>query len=162
MVCLRMGIKLSVHPLIMNPGMSSTATDLGGLRRFLALIISNSETDAIGKNSEDGERVGKVTAAATTIMKNGVFWDVMACGSCKNRRFGGTWRLLHQGDKNRQTRDNASCNQQLTHDAKKYQLNCLVFLRSMCRLHMHTLYPDEYLEWPCDSRISLPVQYQML
>jgi hypothetical protein len=21
--------------------------------------------------------------------------------SCKNRRFGGTWRLLHQGDKNR-------------------------------------------------------------
>jgi hypothetical protein len=23
-------------------------------------------------------------------MKNGVFWDVTACGSCKNRRFGGT------------------------------------------------------------------------
>jgi hypothetical protein len=23
-------------------------------------------------------------------MKNGVFWDVMLCGSCKNRRFGGT------------------------------------------------------------------------
>jgi hypothetical protein len=21
-------------------------------------------------------------------MKNGVFWDVMPCGSCKNRRFG--------------------------------------------------------------------------
>jgi hypothetical protein len=34
-------------------------------------------------------------------MKNGVFWDVTPCGSCKNRRFGGTWRLLHQGDKNR-------------------------------------------------------------
>jgi hypothetical protein len=34
-------------------------------------------------------------------LKNGVFWDVMPCGSCKNRRFGGTWRLLHQGDKNR-------------------------------------------------------------
>jgi hypothetical protein len=24
------------------------------------------------------------------IMKNGVFWDVRRCGSCKNRRFGGT------------------------------------------------------------------------
>jgi hypothetical protein len=24
------------------------------------------------------------------IMKNGVFWDVTLCGSCKNRRFGGT------------------------------------------------------------------------
>jgi hypothetical protein len=29
-------------------------------------------------------------------LKNGVFWDVTPCGSCKNRRFGGTWRLLHQ------------------------------------------------------------------
>jgi hypothetical protein len=27
-------------------------------------------------------------------MKNGVFWDVTPCGSCKNRRIGGTWRLL--------------------------------------------------------------------
>jgi hypothetical protein len=34
-------------------------------------------------------------------MKNGVFWVVTPCGSCKNRRFGGTWPLLHQGDKNR-------------------------------------------------------------
>jgi hypothetical protein len=32
-----------------------------------------------------------------------VFWDVTPCGSCKNRRFGGTGRLLHQGDKNRWT-----------------------------------------------------------
>jgi hypothetical protein len=31
-------------------------------------------------------------------MKNDVFWVVTPCGSCKNRRFGGTWRLLHQGD----------------------------------------------------------------
>jgi hypothetical protein len=23
-------------------------------------------------------------------MKNGVFWDVTRCGSCKNRSFGGT------------------------------------------------------------------------
>jgi hypothetical protein len=28
-------------------------------------------------------------------VKNGVFWAVTPCGSCKNRRFGGTWRL-HQ------------------------------------------------------------------
>jgi hypothetical protein len=26
-------------------------------------------------------------------MRNGVFWVVTPCGSCKNRRFGGTWRL---------------------------------------------------------------------
>jgi hypothetical protein len=32
-------------------------------------------------------------------MKNDVFWVVTPCGSCKNRRFGGTWRLLHQSGK---------------------------------------------------------------
>jgi hypothetical protein len=36
-------------------------------------------------------------------MKNGVFWDVTPCSSCKKRRFGGIYRLLHQGDKNRST-----------------------------------------------------------
>jgi hypothetical protein len=41
-------------------------------------------------------------------MKNGVFWDVTPRSSCKNRRFGGTWRLLHLGDKKRRTRNNAS------------------------------------------------------
>jgi hypothetical protein len=30
-------------------------------------------------------------------LKNFAFWVVTPCGSCKNRRFGGTWRLLHQG-----------------------------------------------------------------
>jgi hypothetical protein len=34
-------------------------------------------------------------------MKSAVFWDVAPCGSCKNLLFGGTYRLRHQGDKNR-------------------------------------------------------------
>jgi hypothetical protein len=32
-------------------------------------------------------------------MKNVVFWDVTTYGSYKNRRFGGTYRLHHQGGK---------------------------------------------------------------
>jgi hypothetical protein len=49
-----------------------------------------------------GETVAvAVIVAAVNFMKNGVFWVVTPCGFCKNRRFGGTWRLLHQGDKNR-------------------------------------------------------------
>jgi hypothetical protein len=28
-------------------------------------------------------------------MKNAVLWDVTPCGSCRNRRFGGTYRLHH-------------------------------------------------------------------
>jgi hypothetical protein len=59
-------------------------------------------------------------------MKNGVFWDVTPCGSCKNRRFGGTQRLLHQGDKNRWTRKNTSCNQQPTHAASQLVAACVV------------------------------------
>jgi hypothetical protein len=38
-------------------------------------------------------------------MKNGIFWDVMLCGSCKNRLSGGTYRLHHQGDKNWRARN---------------------------------------------------------
>jgi cytochrome c oxidase assembly factor CtaG len=34
-------------------------------------------------------------------MKNAIFRDVMPCGSCKNRHFGGSWFLHQQGDKNR-------------------------------------------------------------
>jgi hypothetical protein len=34
-------------------------------------------------------------------MKNAIFWDVMPCGSCRNRRFGGIWLPRHQGDMNR-------------------------------------------------------------
>jgi hypothetical protein len=34
-------------------------------------------------------------------MKNGVFLDVTPCGSCKNQRFGGTWHLNYQDEKNR-------------------------------------------------------------
>jgi hypothetical protein len=36
-----------------------------------------------------------------SVSKDGVFWVVTTCGSGENRRFGGTWRLLHQGDNNR-------------------------------------------------------------
>jgi hypothetical protein len=35
---------------------------------------------------------------------------VTPCDSCKNRRFGGTWRLLNAGDTNRCTRNNTSFN----------------------------------------------------
>jgi hypothetical protein len=28
-------------------------------------------------------------------MKNAVFWNVPPCSSCKNRRFGGRYRLYH-------------------------------------------------------------------
>jgi hypothetical protein len=35
-------------------------------------------------------RSGRFEAFTAVTMKNNVFWDVTPCGSCKNRRFGGT------------------------------------------------------------------------
>jgi hypothetical protein len=43
----------------------------------------------------------KLEVFTAVTMKKSVFWDVMPRGACKNRRFGGTYRLLYQGDKNR-------------------------------------------------------------
>jgi hypothetical protein len=39
-------------------------------------------------------------------MKNGVFWDATPRGFCKNRLFGGTYHLHHQGEKSRRVRKN--------------------------------------------------------
>jgi hypothetical protein len=53
-------------------------------------------------------------------MTNGVFWDVMPCGSRKNRRFGGTFASFIRVTRIGELR---------THAAKKY-----LFLHSMRRL----------------------------
>jgi hypothetical protein len=36
------------------------------------------------------EEYQRLVVFTAVTMKNGVFWDVTPCGSCKNRRFGGT------------------------------------------------------------------------
>jgi hypothetical protein len=46
-------------------------------------------------------------------MKNGIFWDAMSCGSCKNRHYRGRYHLHHQGEKNLQARNNISRNELL-------------------------------------------------
>jgi hypothetical protein len=50
-------------------------------------------------------------------MKNVIFWDVTPCGSCKNRRFGGTYRLHQQGRMSQRARY-VSSNWKLKHTAK--------------------------------------------
>jgi hypothetical protein len=76
-----------------------------GLLRRLALVRSN-VSEEFSASFIRVTRIGEKGKTQTTtkiafLMKNGVFWVVTPCGACKNRRFGGTWRLLHQGDKNR-------------------------------------------------------------
>jgi hypothetical protein len=61
-------------------------------------------------------------------MKNADFWDVTPCGSYKNRCFRRTYRLYHQGYKNRRARYKVSSNSQPKHAAK------IVFLCSVLQL----------------------------
>jgi hypothetical protein len=49
--------------------------------------------------------VARFEVFTAVTMKNALFWEVKARGSHKNRRFGGTYRLHHQGEKNRRTRN---------------------------------------------------------
>jgi hypothetical protein len=64
-----------------------------GMLRRVALV----RTDVSEELSVSFIRVTTIGELGTTL-KNGVFWVVTPCGSCKNRRFGGTWHLLHQVD----------------------------------------------------------------
>jgi hypothetical protein len=49
----------------------------------------------------------RFAAFMAVTMKNVVFWDVTPFSSCKNKRFGGAYRLHYQGDIQR-TRNNVS------------------------------------------------------
>jgi hypothetical protein len=42
----------------------------------------------------------KCEVIAMVTMKKAVSWDIMLCGSCKNRHIGGTYCPDHQGEKN--------------------------------------------------------------
>jgi hypothetical protein len=65
-------------------------------------ILSNMNLDDTTPSSLPDIHLNvKFEVFTAVTMKNGVFWVLTPCGSCKNRCFGGTWRLLHQGDKNR-------------------------------------------------------------
>jgi hypothetical protein len=43
-------------------------------------------------------------------MENAVFWHVTPCGSCKNRRLRGIFRIHDQAEKNRRARNDVSSN----------------------------------------------------
>jgi hypothetical protein len=45
-------------------------------------------------------------AFTTVTMKKTIFWDMTLCGPCEIRRFGGMYRLHHQGVKNWTARNN--------------------------------------------------------
>jgi hypothetical protein len=76
---------------------SNTETDLGKLTVIPPVLPSIEVTNHVNTEVESTVELWwkhvqyvrfEVFTAVT--MKNGVFWDVTPCGSCMNRRFGGT------------------------------------------------------------------------
>jgi hypothetical protein len=59
-------------------------------------------------------------------LKNAVYWYVTPCGLRKNRHIGGTYRLHHEADKNRQARNNVNGKKKPKQDEKKL-INSSVF-----------------------------------
>jgi hypothetical protein len=65
-------------------------------RRHDEMLVSTlpygSRSDAHLETIRSGNETIRVRLEVFTAvaMKNGIFWDVTPCGSCKNRRFGGT------------------------------------------------------------------------
>jgi hypothetical protein len=71
---------------------------------FQRQVLSQSSASKTRSNNELA--FGGVTTQKLIIfLKNAVFWDVTPCGSCKNRRFGGTYYLHHYGEKNQRARN---------------------------------------------------------
>jgi hypothetical protein len=66
---------------------------------YSCVMCSGSEILSWSNQSATYEYVRFEIFTAVT-MKNAVYWDVTPCGSCRDRCFGGTYRLHHQGDKN--------------------------------------------------------------
>jgi hypothetical protein len=64
----------------------STGTARVPANTFQRIIDSGGETGGDGDNSH----YVRFEVFTAVTMKNGVFWDVTPCGSCENRRFGGT------------------------------------------------------------------------
>jgi hypothetical protein len=56
------------------------------------------------------EYIVRLEVITALTMKNAVLWDETPCGFCKNRRFGGTYRLHHHTDNNQRARNNVSSN----------------------------------------------------
>jgi hypothetical protein len=73
---------------------------------------------------EQLRKVGNQEIFMAVTMKNAIFWDITPCGSCKNRRFGGMYRLNRQADKSQRVRKEASSNWRLKTDAFSLIVRC--------------------------------------
>jgi hypothetical protein len=78
------------------------------------VIIHNSMLSTLFLKSLTACSFSKEYFRSIVNLKNAVFWDVVHCRSCVNRRFVGTYRLHLQGRKIRERRTSPVCSHLLT------------------------------------------------
>jgi hypothetical protein len=84
------------------------------LRKYIVNLISSNAHWAIKGKTLNGEftlsRKVQFSAKIASVLKKAISLDITSYDSCNNRRFRGTYRFYHQGDKNRRARSNVSSN----------------------------------------------------
>jgi hypothetical protein len=77
----------ALHLALRDSSFQSLTADGTLVHYFYPKILQNITANISISNKLYDVRFEVFTAVTT---QNGVFWDVTSCGSCKNRRFGGT------------------------------------------------------------------------
>jgi hypothetical protein len=81
--CAKVGRKDIFKPAVGNESLHEVSND-NGVR---VVNFATSKNHRVKSTMFPHRNIYKYNCMS---IKNGVFWDVMLCGSCKNRRFGGT------------------------------------------------------------------------
>jgi hypothetical protein len=80
-------------------------------------VLTSQETNYFSITERSLLTLCKIWRFTAVTMKNAVSWTVKLRGSCKNRRFGGPYRLHYQGEWNKLNGINVSIKQQPKHIA---------------------------------------------
>jgi hypothetical protein len=81
----------AVQQLENNEDAKRSIIDIMSVKRQVILYVKvKHEVSMLNLFNHEGIWESRDTSAPFWTMKNGVFWDVTPCGSCKNRCFGGT------------------------------------------------------------------------
>jgi hypothetical protein len=104
----RQGIRHSSFRLKMAESFAATSSNIQNMAFHFVSFNKPEDEELFAIQTKHLSVRFEVFMPATS--KNAVFLEVTPCGFCKNWCFGGTYRLLNQGGKTQETRNNVNSN----------------------------------------------------